>query len=116
MSPWLTKGIFGTANLYISVKLSSFKGSNGEGRFHKGRSMERKPLNSVLSTDLDKVLAQLGILSDVEMGRRVCPSCGRKISKYEIGLIYPKEGRILASCNRLECVERLASGLTFFGQ
>lgn len=68
---------------------------------------QRKEIEAVHKHDLTVLLKNLGLLADFNAGEINCKFCEETINEGNVGLIYPENNKILITCAKLECMEKL---------
>jgi hypothetical protein len=68
-------------------------------------NLERKRLKAVHDADLEKVLAGLGLLDQLNQNRLRCALCGGLVSKENLGCIFPHQTEVKVCCDKPECFE-----------
>jgi len=61
-------------------------------------------IQAIHKRDLNIFLERLGILEDFKKGKLNCNFCGSTITRENIGFIFPLEGKVLISCNKIDCM------------
>jgi hypothetical protein len=66
----------------------------------------KEKIHAVLNRDLDGLLESLGLTEDLANGKLNCHCCGHKLSRENIGCIYPVNREIRLCCTTLDCLEK----------
>jgi len=69
--------------------------------------INRKEIEALHKHDLDDFLEKMSLASDFNNNKIHCTFCTETINKNNIGAIYTKNGEILFSCSKLECLNNL---------
>jgi hypothetical protein len=72
----------------------------------------KEKIHAVSSRDLDGLLQSLGLMEDLANGKLNCRCCGSKLSRENIGCIYPINKEIRLCCNTLDCLEKALEEIT----
>lgn len=63
-------------------------------------------INAVSDSNLDELIASLGLREDLANGKIFCHCCGKNLSRDNVGCIYPINNEIRLCCDTLECLQR----------
>lgn len=74
-------------------------------------NLPKKGLKAVLENDLERVLANLGILESLRQGQLTCGVCGELVTEQNLRCIYPQGTEVRACCDRLGCFEKAFSSV-----
>jgi hypothetical protein len=66
----------------------------------------KEKIHAVSDRDLDGLLESLGLTEDLANGKLNCYCCGSKLSKENIGCIYPIKNEVKLCCSTLDCLEK----------
>lgn len=72
----------------------------------------KEKIHAVSDNDLDRLIESLGLVESLEKELLFCSCCGKKISRENVGGIYPVKKEIRICCNTLECLERIIEEIT----
>jgi hypothetical protein len=64
---------------------------------------ETYEISAVHDMDLEKFLADIGVLEDVNEGRVFCKFCKKKITLDNLQVVYPKGHEIVFCCTDTDC-------------
>ena len=64
-------------------------------------------IKAVHEKNLDSLLESLGLTEPLEQGKLVCAICGCKITRANIGTIFPDEGQVRVCCNNPGCLPKV---------
>ena len=65
-------------------------------------------LKAMLNSDIEKLLAKLGVLELMDAGKIQCAICGKTITRDNFYCLYVEHGEIKFCCNQLSCYEELS--------
>lgn len=71
-----------------------------------------KKIHAVSDNDLDGLIENLGLVESLEKELLFCSYCGKKLSRENIGCIYPLENEIRLCCDTLSCLEKTLEEMT----
>jgi hypothetical protein len=74
--------------------------------------MERDQLTAVHESDLEGVLAKLGVLETLRREEILCVGCGKPVSLASLGCLFGRNGRVQVCCDDPACLERVIAGAT----
>ena len=70
--------------------------------------MKEQKINAVMDEDIEKVIANLGILEEFKGGQFICSKCGVLISLTNVQIIIPLgNDKYDFICNNMECIKKL---------
>ncbi|MDM8100920.1 hypothetical protein [Oceanobacillus oncorhynchi] len=69
--------------------------------------MSNQEINAVYSDDMEAFLGSLGVLEDIQSGKKRCYFCGEKILINQIQSVFPENGEVEVCCNSPKCIELL---------
>ena len=72
----------------------------------------KEKIHAVSNRDLDKLLVSLGLMEDLTKDKLDCCCCGSKLSRENIGCIYPMNKEIRLCCNKLDCLKKALEEVT----
>lgn len=61
-------------------------------------------VKAVYDQDLQRVLANLGILDELIAGKLGCAVCGCQVDLDNLGTIFPEDDKVRVSCDNNRCV------------
>jgi len=65
---------------------------------------KRSEIKAVWDSDLEHLLASIGILDDVVAGKLNCAICGGQVNLHNLGAVFPRDGQVAVSCDNSGCV------------
>ena len=65
-------------------------------------------IKEVHDSDLEKLLDNLGILSNIKAGNVKCHFCSNTITMENLHGVFPYEGKVCVSCDNTACINKLA--------
>lgn len=66
----------------------------------------KKEINAILDSDLDGVLAKLGLSYEFHHGKLKCKFCKIAIDSKSIYSIFPESGDVKLVCRSQECIDK----------
>ena len=68
---------------------------------------DKESINLIYENDLRELFTRLNILREFEEENLKCNFCDEVLNYENFHSIFPREGRIEYSCNKLDCIEGL---------
>lgn len=66
----------------------------------------KEKIHAVSDSNLDHLIENLGLKEDLTSGKLWCHCCGTKLSRDNIGCIYPINSEIRLCCITIECLQK----------
>lgn len=72
----------------------------------------KKKIHAVSNNDLDRLIESLGLGESLKEEKLFCSCCGKKLTRENVGCIYPLKREIKLCCNTLDCLEKALEEIT----
>lgn len=69
--------------------------------------IREEKIRAVHDVDLDKLMKNLGVLERFNNGDLRCSTCGKTITRENLGCFYAEENEVKVCCVDIECFEKV---------
>lgn len=70
---------------------------------------KRAEIKAVWDSDLEQLLASIGILDDVLAGKLSCAICGCQVDLDNLGTVFAQDTQVAVSCDNSRCVSLVSN-------
>jgi hypothetical protein len=71
-------------------------------------AVKKREVPAIFAEDAEPVLDRLGVGDAYRAGELLCDSCGEPINARGLGAIRMLNGKVQASCARIECLKQIS--------
>lgn len=65
--------------------------------------MKTAEINAIYSEDMEDFLDSLGVLEEINRGKKACYFCGKPLKLTDVQTVFPLDNDVQVCCNSLKC-------------